>query len=78
MPGGPSGPAVILASDSRARGSPEQAGQVSAGFDFHKEDCERAIVGDSWGLHMHVQTQTCTNTPNTKTQSLTHTERKGF
>lgn len=47
MPGGPSGPAVILASDSRARGSPEQAGQVSAGFDFHKEDGERAIVGDS-------------------------------
>lgn len=47
MPGGPSGPALILASDGRARESPEQAGQVSTGFDCRKEDCGRAIVGDS-------------------------------
>lgn len=88
MPGGPSGPSVILASDGRARGSPEQAGQELGHvgepwvwlIDCLKEDCRRAIVGDSWHKpgastckHKHAQT------PPTHRHNHLHTQKKkGF
>lgn len=89
MPGGPSGPSVILASDGRARGSPEQAGQEPGHvgepwvwlIGCLKEDRGRAIVGEPWHKP-GASTCTCKHkhaqTPTTHRHNHTHRKKRGF